>query len=366
VLVVGVNRLSDFYIQTLEELGDGSVEISGILHDEKRRCAGQIRAIPILGSADDLIKFLHDFDVRGVRIDRIALCCAWQDLNESGHAALLECRGEHNIRIDSIEDHVASLNQLLGFRRTGMSGQPEFGGFNEPERPGVALEIRGKSASAEYAKEEAPLPEISGYFRYKRVFDTLIAAVLILLLLPAMIVVGLLVNLFIGFPGIFWQKRPGRHGKVFKIYKFRSMLPPFDDDGNRIPEELRVTTFCRILRRSRLDELPQLYNILIGHMSLVGPRPLLPIDQPKNAELRLLIRPGVTGWAQVNGGINLTPDEKLALDLWYARHASPWLDLKIMIKSVEMIFRGDRKDDDAVGKAMLEMTNQHIGAVQHG
>ena len=364
VLIIGVNRLSDFYIQAVEELGDGSVEISGILHDEKRKCAGHIRSIPILGSTDDLGKQLHDLDVRGVHVDRIVLCCAWCDLSDNGRSAIFECRADRSIQIDHFEDRVDSLNKVLGFRRANTPPQPEFSDLTGTKHADTTHENDLAQISDQGPADV--LTEISSYFAYKRAFDTLAAAGLLLILSPIMLIVGLLVNLFIGFPGIFWQKRPGRYGQIFRIYKFRSMLAPFDSEGNRIPEEERTTTFCRILRRSRLDELPQLYNILVGHMSLVGPRPLLPIDQPENAELRLLIRPGVTGWAQVNGGISLTPEEKLALDLWYARHASVLLDIKIIIKSVVMIIRGDRKDEDAIGKAMLEMSRGRLGAIQHG
>ena len=133
------------------------------------------------------------------------------------------------------------------------------------------------------------------------------------------------------------------------------MLAPYDDQGNRIDDAHRQTTLTRLVRRTRLDELPQLYNIISGDMSLIGPRPLLPKDQPKGTSARLAIAPGITGWAQVNGGDLLTPDEKLALDLWYVNQASVWLDLKIIYLTVLTVLYGDRRDDDVVRQATAEL-----------
>jgi lipopolysaccharide/colanic/teichoic acid biosynthesis glycosyltransferase len=112
--------------------------------------------------------------------------------------------------------------------------------------------------------------------------------------------------------------------------------------GNRLPDELRSSSIGRFLRRSRLDELPQLYNILIGEMSFVGPRPLLPVDQPNGQTSRLLVRPGLTGWAQVNGGRDISPEEKAGLDLWYLENASFRLDIKILWRTLGMMIFGER------------------------
>ena len=115
------------------------------------------------------------------------------------------------------------------------------------------------------------------------------------------------------------------------------------------------------LRNSRVDELPQLFNILFGEMSLIGPRPLLPEDQPTNASLRLMVRPGLTGWAQINGGNLITPEEKGALDDWYVQKASLWLDLRIALSTMRFVFAGERRSEHAVSEAnSLQQTNAHL------
>jgi lipopolysaccharide/colanic/teichoic acid biosynthesis glycosyltransferase len=144
-------------------------------------------------------------------------------------------------------------------------------------------------------------------------------------------------------PVFFWQQRLGVNSSRFLLYKFRTLRTPFGDDGRKLSDDERLSPIGRFMRRSRLDELPQLLNILVGDMSLIGPRPLLPRDQPKNIEIRLMVRPGITGWAQVNGGVPLSPDEKEKLDEWYIRNASLWLDLRIVVMTALMFFRGDRR-----------------------
>jgi lipopolysaccharide/colanic/teichoic acid biosynthesis glycosyltransferase len=132
------------------------------------------------------------------------------------------------------------------------------------------------------------------------------------------------------------------------IFKLRTLRPPFDQLGRPIPEGERLSWVGTLLRRTRLDELPQLFNVLVGDMSLIGPRPLLPRDQPANPNVRLMIRPGITGWVQVNGGTLLTPNEKDALDEWYVRNASFWLDLRIILRTLRVMTCGQRRPDEAM------------------
>ena len=127
---------------------------------------------------------------------------------------------------------------------------------------------------------------------------------------PFLLLAGGLALLDVGWPILFWQQRLGARGRPFVIYKLRTLRPPFDQLGDPIPDSKRLSWVGTILRRTRLDELPQLFNVLVGDMSLIGPRPLLPRDQPANPHVRLMIRPGITGWAQVNGGTLLSPSEK--------------------------------------------------------
>ena len=158
---------------------------------------------------------------------------------------------------------------------------------------------------------------------------------------------------------VFWQQRVGRGGTSFFLYKFRTLHPPFDRHGLPVSEDDRLSWIGRLLRNGRLDEIPQLLNVLVGEMSLIGPRPLLPEDQPTNSKLRLLARPGVTGWAQVKGGNLVTNDEKGALDEWYVRHASFLLDLRILGLTLGFMFRGEKRSESALQQALLEQRNGH-------
>lgn len=174
---------------------------------------------------------------------------------------------------------------------------------------------------------------------------------MVILLLPIWIVVSGLALLDVGSPIFFWQQRLGRNGRTFLLYKVRTLQPPFDWNGEPVSEQDRLSWIGRLLRKTHLDELPQLLNVLIGDMSLIGPRPLLPKDQPLNPTVRLMICPGVSGWAQVNGGTLVTPDEKTALDEWYIRNASLWLDLRIMVMTLRLLFGGEHRRTPAVAAA---------------
>jgi lipopolysaccharide/colanic/teichoic acid biosynthesis glycosyltransferase len=185
----------------------------------------------------------------------------------------------------------------------------------------------------------------------KRIADVFGAALLGSALMPVVILVGFIVALDVGFPIIFWQQRPGLHGRPFRLYKFRTMRAPHDKHKRRIPDDQRSSVVGQMLRRIRLDEIPQLYNALIGDMSLIGPRPLLPCDQSPDYAARLSMRPGITGWAQVNGGRIISTSDKLSLDIWYVQNASLVLDLAIVLRTVKMILFGDQINVDAVNQA---------------
>jgi lipopolysaccharide/colanic/teichoic acid biosynthesis glycosyltransferase len=150
---------------------------------------------------------------------------------------------------------------------------------------------------------------------------------------------------------LFWQQRVGLGSRAFLLQKFRTLRPPFDWQGREVPPDRRLSWGGRFLRKLKLDELPQLLNVLVGDMSLIGPRPLLPQDQPPNPSVRLMVRPGITGWAQVNGGNLLTPQEKDELDEWYIRNASPWLDLKIIHMTILFLLKGERRSEQALSDA---------------
>ena len=178
----------------------------------------------------------------------------------------------------------------------------------------------------------------------KRFFDFTVAAVALLLLCLPLLALTLLVRRKLGRPAFFRQVRPGLHGKPFEMVKFRSMTDARGPDGALLPDADRLTPFGRFLRSSSLDELPGLWNVLKGDMSLVGPRPLLveylPLYSPTQAR-RHEVRPGITGWAQVNGRNALGWEEKFALDVWYVDHRSLWLDLKILWLTVKKVLVRD-------------------------
>jgi lipopolysaccharide/colanic/teichoic acid biosynthesis glycosyltransferase len=167
----------------------------------------------------------------------------------------------------------------------------------------------------------------------KRIFDIAVSIGLILLLLPFIMLSSICVLVFLGRPVIFHQQRPGRNGAPFEMLKFRTMRDVVDSDGRQLPDHERITSFGSFLRSTSLDELPELWNVLKGEMSLVGPRPLLmeylPLYSPEQAR-RHEVRPGITGWAQVNGRNAISWESKFKLDVWYVDNRSLWLDVKIL------------------------------------
>jgi sugar transferase EpsL len=177
----------------------------------------------------------------------------------------------------------------------------------------------------------------------KRTFDFIVALGLLAAFVPLILVTALMVAAFIGRPVLFRQQRPGLHGKPFNIYKFRTMSMAQDAAGQLLPDADRLGPVGTRLRRLSLDELPQLFNVLKGDMSLVGPRPLLmeylPLYSAEQMR-RHAVRPGITGWTQVNGRNALSWEEKFALDVWYVDHRSFWLDLEILAMTVKRVFSG--------------------------
>mgnify|MGYP005654153511 FL=1 len=175
----------------------------------------------------------------------------------------------------------------------------------------------------------------------KRLFDFIVASFALLLLSPALALIALLVRINLGSPVLFHQSRPGLHSKTFKIFKFRSMLDVINDYGNPLPDEARLTRFGKFMRATSLDEQPELWNVIKGEMSLVGPRPLLMEYLPlynKEQFRRHHVRPGITGWAQINGRNAISWEEKFTLDIWYVDNQSFWLDIKILFLTIKKVF----------------------------
>lgn len=188
----------------------------------------------------------------------------------------------------------------------------------------------------------------------KRALDILGATIGLIVFSPILLVVALMINREMGLPVLFRQTRPGREGKPFQMIKFRTMLDTIDAEGRPLPDAERLTKLGHFLRSSSLDELPELWNVLKGDMSLVGPRPLLmeylPLYSPKQAR-RHEVRPGVTGWAQVNGRNAISWREKFELDVWYVENRSLWLDIKIICMTIRKVVK--HEGISAVGDATM-------------
>ena len=188
----------------------------------------------------------------------------------------------------------------------------------------------------------------------KRLFDLLVTIPLVLLLLPLLLCLAFLVRIRLGRPVLFRQQRPGWHGQPFYVVKFRSMTEARDAQGELLPDEQRLPPFGRFLRATSLDEIPELWNVLHGEMSLVGPRPLrmdyLPLYSPEQAR-RHEVRPGITGWAQIKGRNQTTWEDRLQNDVWYVDHRSFWLDLKILFQTLWKVLR--REGISAEGTATM-------------
>jgi lipopolysaccharide/colanic/teichoic acid biosynthesis glycosyltransferase len=341
LLVVGLNAATEIYLRSIAEFAPKRMLVAGILAEGLEFRGRSLQDHKVLGSPDELPQVLAQLKVHGVTIERVVMTQPLAQLSARAREALLAVERSHGVILDHfVERLVMTLPGSGGARgadgaKTSAKGHPAF-------------------AAAVAMNHYAPA---------KRFGDICGALLLIVALAPIGAVVGLLVALDIGFPLLFWQLRPGRYGRPFKLYKFRTMAHSHDAGGNRIPDEQRATMLGQCLRRLRLDELPQLYNILRGEMSLVGPRPLLPADQPGLVHARLVARPGLTGWAQVNGGRDLSADDKTALDIWYVRNASFWLDVRILFRTFVTVVTGERRNDRAIRLAVEDLGQVRVSAV---
>lgn len=192
----------------------------------------------------------------------------------------------------------------------------------------------------------------------KRSFDFTCSSIGLIILSPIILITAFLIRIKLGSPVIFKQKRPGLHGKPFFVYKFRTMTSERDENGELLPDHVRLTAFGQALRKLSLDELPQLFNVLKGDLSLVGPRPLLmeylELYTPEQAR-RHEVRPGITGWAQVNGRNNISWKKKFELDVWYVDNQSFLLDMKILFLTVKKVLKSE--DINKEGQATTDYFN---------
>jgi len=346
LLVVGVNTVCELFLLSLKEFACERIKVAGVLAEEPNLRGRTIHQTSVLGILEDLQHVLRSLEVHGVLIDRIVVATPAHQLRSGALESLLEVEKSSDIVVQFLSE------------RLGIDNRPEASTISSCQQERSSNP--GKSASPQFSLESPRFnldrvkPQRRSFWIGKRTIDISAAVILMFTLAPVALLVALAVAFDVGFPVIFWQQRPGLGGRPFKLYKFRTMYPPHDKNSRRIPDDERSSAIGQILRRLRLDELPQLLNVLMGDMSLVGPRPLLPRDQSADFAARLSALPGITGWAQVNGGRIIETYDKLLLDVWYVDNASQLLDLKIMMLTIMMILRGDRLNSQAVAQARDE------------
>lgn len=327
ILLIGAGEEAVLAIRVLRSFAPAAVPV-GILDDEG---VGRVlEGVPVIGRLDELRAAIARLAVRGVRPARI-LVTSQKRVGEEVLQRLARIAYAERIPLDRFE-------QLLRLDCYLVLGE------------------RASLSATAHARRE-PIADRRLYFAVKRALDATLAAGALLFVAPLLGLAMLLVRLWLGPPVIFRQLRRGRGLVPFELLKLRTMHDPLAPDGSLLRDEERMHPLGRWLRRLRIDELPQLWNVIRGDMALVGPRPLLDrelLELPDRGRARALIRPGLTGWAQVNGGQLLSVREKEALDLWYIRHASLGLDLKILWLTAVMIVRGERVNGAEVARALAE------------
>jgi lipopolysaccharide/colanic/teichoic acid biosynthesis glycosyltransferase len=307
IIIIGANRLASSLILMLKAYAPNRQSVVAVLDENSSAVGRSVSGVQVLGTSQDLEAIVSEFSVHGVHIDRVIL---------AGDSDLLSAAALHDVERVCKKQHLS------------LSFLPRMLGLTEPARSDLNV-VRSMEVA----------PETGLYLRVKRVIDVVGSLSLMLLLSPIFIVATLLVWIDVGSPVLFWQERTGWRGRPFLIYKYRSLRAPFDSKGRPALGDRQPSAIGRFLRATRIDELPQLINVLFGDMSLMGPRPLLPEDQPCNTALRLSVRPGITGWAQVNGAKLVTKEDKEKFDEWYVANASLWVDMKIVLMTLRTLSR---------------------------
>ena len=314
IVMIGSNRLTALYMGFLRAYAPERLRVIAVLDDRAEMIGRSIAGVRVLGPSSHLLPVIEEFREHGIHVNRVIVGGDEFYLPPESQSELERVAEEYKMHLEFV---------------------PRLIGLHEVDAPTV---VRSPKPPASIPASFSP----PRYFSAKRYIDFCVSLTLIVVLLPILLAVAIVVLLDVGSPVFFWQRRAGKNGQIFQMHKFRTLKPAFDIHGRPYATTDRMSFIGKALRKSRLDELPQLLNVLVGDMSLIGPRPLLPQDQPHNAALRLSVRPGITGWAQVNGGKLLSPAEKNALDEWYIGNASFWLDLRIVGKTVLFMLSGER------------------------
>jgi lipopolysaccharide/colanic/teichoic acid biosynthesis glycosyltransferase len=299
-----------------------------------------VATYPVLGLPADIEGILDRLEVHGVSVRQIVVAAPFRTLPPEARVALSHVVSSRGITLQLLHE---TLGLEAGVEKTG---EAEALSQNIPPQP-----------TFEITPSEQQLLSKRLFWKVKRALDFLGALGILALLSPFLLLLALAVAFSIGRPVVFWQRRPGLGGRAFHLYKFRTMRPAHAPDGRRLSDGERLSRMGSFMRATRLDELPQFFNILRGDMSFVGPRPLLWQDQPQSFEARLLVRPGLTGWAQVVGGRDIPSHDKAALDVWYVRHADFFLDLNIAARTIPIVLFGERISASLIENAWRDLAS---------
>jgi lipopolysaccharide/colanic/teichoic acid biosynthesis glycosyltransferase len=340
VLLVGLTSLTETYLQSAAEFAPRRIKVAGILGRRDRHVGRFVAAYKVLGLPEDIEQVVSELDVEGVSIKRIVITASPSGLSSAARKAIAAIERAGSIEVQYLSEH-------LGFEM----GSRQPGPLAGPSEAPISFEIRA---------DELQVMQTRLYWKAKRAIDIVAALILLVLTGPLQIIGGIAVAASMGWPVIFWQQRPGLGGRPFYLAKFRTMSAAHTPDGRRLSDEERVSRVGNFLRRVRFDELPQLLSILRGDMSFIGPRPLLPCDQDEAHRARLLVRPGLSGWAQVVGGRAISAEDKAALDVWYVRNASLLLDMKIALLTIPMLFAGEKISEPLIDRAWQELADAGV------
>ena len=325
IIIIGMSRLAWFYTKLVEEFCPGDSQVVALLDERPKLQHRSVNGHLIAGSPLHIFKIFEEYALHGVEINKIAIAIPVEEISGDAWIEITRLAKERSIELDIL-----------------------------PERLFLSSPAKRSAPQVGQVRQELAESTSRSIWKLKRVLDVLLSAVAMIAIAPVAATVAILVLIDVGHPVVFWQQRVGRLGRSLHVYKFRTMKAPFDRAGAPIPEDRRLSWIGRFLRATRLDEIPQLWNIFTGGMSVVGPRPLLPVDQPKGFSVRLRVSPGLTGLAQICGGKNITVEEKDALDELYVKHNSLLLELKIMLLTAWVMVRGDRRNEPLIAAALAE------------
>lgn len=346
VLIVGITPLTDAYLYALDTSHGSMIRVVGLLGRGPHQTGRVVNGMPVLGAPSNIVEILEDLENRGLRIRRIVIAIPFEQLPAGAR--------EHLIGLQNTSDlELQLLDEDLRIR----------------DRQAEAASRRGDGAVDDpgqiFCLSQEHLAKIRSrqIWRIKRFLDVVCSVSALVLLLPLFGIIAVGVLLALGRPVVFSQYRLGMGGQEFKLYKFRTMGPIRGPDGRRLSDAERTSRIGGILRQLRMDELPQLLNVIRGEMSLVGPRPLLAEQQSEALSSRLIIRPGLTGWAQIAGGREVSTSDKFAMDVWYLLNATLFLDFRIVLKTLPFLVRREEVARGAIEKAWGEL--ESAGVLRH-